>query len=335
MIKSSQIRLADVAAAVGVSKASVSQALNLSAEECPLKSETREKILDAVKRLGYRPSWHARVMAKRRTMSIGLLFYGFRPPLSGIYEDFLKQLSEDLQVKGYHILLVPVNDRGEWQNVVREGRIDGFVGFHYLDHDILKIVHEVGLPNVLVNVESTLPLNQILLDDYGGMTQLMNYLLSLGHKRIGYVQNYYPDPHYSLLLRYKAYRDAMKKAGHELMINDGGDVDDYLGRYMKSAQKPTALVCYTHTEAMMAISRLNSMGYRIPDDVSVAAFNDVPALTYQIPPVTTMAVSGENIGKISSDLLFKQIESESPVPCQTLLMPEQLILRTSVGPPKG
>lgn len=332
--------ISDVAKLANVAKSSVSHVLNTQAENCLLSAETRTRILNAVESLGYRPSWRAKSLTLGQTKSIGLVVGNLRPEIQGMNPPLMRACYESLLTFGYHMVVIPLDDKPEqtWKEPLLDQRVDGcLVMAHQWPRDILE---STRLPTVLLNVKSDAAYPQVLADDAGGCTLAMQHLLDLGHRRICFLLD---DKltilsHYSLSERVNAYKKAMNRAGlNEHTLVDHGPVENFIARHQPGSRNgPTAILCYSHAEAMKLLSLLWQQGLRVPDQVSVVGFDDVFPAAYTVPPLTTVAVPAMAMGIQAVEFLMTLIENKRK-PAKTLFansvrrLPEQLIIRASTG----
>ncbi len=162
------VTLADVALACNLSKGSVSRALSMTAEACPLSSATRERVLKVSQEMGYRVNAQARALARGRSMSIGLLYEGTLPILESVYHQIVDAFSLTLREHGYHLALVGLDDTDQWQDALFGGRVDGCVCLHSLPVRIEHIIDRLNLPLVLLNGKSELAHGSVGVDDRRG-----------------------------------------------------------------------------------------------------------------------------------------------------------------------
>ena len=124
----------DLARRAGVSKATASKAMSLPPEQCPVRKETRERILQVAEEIGYRPSWHAKALAHGKSHTVGLLYQGPYPwYLTGVYGEMIQALAVQLKSHGFHLLFVPISEEDDsWSDMLHDRRIDGCVLADYV-----------------------------------------------------------------------------------------------------------------------------------------------------------------------------------------------------------
>ncbi len=338
--KNSRPTIADVARHCGLSKGTVSKALNIPAEQCPVREATRERVMQAAKDLGYRPSWLARALAKQKTHTVGLLYARLMPPVVGIYERLIVILAASLQHRGYHLVLVSLADSDEAGQMVLDQRVDGCVVIEEITPGIEAVLREAEVPVALVNLQTDLPGLKVLVDDHGGGRMVTEHLLGLGHRRVVFL-----DPtekelaHFSHGQRVAGYEQAMRDAGlggQARLVKS--PVAAFAAETARSAERATGVIVYSHLEAIALMQALWRHGLRVPQDISVATFNDVPVTELTIPPLTTVAVPTREMGHQAGCRLVEEIEGrhedeDDGEASQTIVLPETLVVRESTAPP--
>jgi LacI family transcriptional regulator len=342
----------DVARAAGVSKATASKAMSLPPEECPVRKETRERILEIAGQMGYRPSWHAKALAHGRSHTVGLLYQGPFPwYVTGVYEGMLQSLAVSLQSRGYHLLFVPVTENdSSWSHMLHDQRLDGCVIVHQMPEYFQDVLCEAQLPAVLLNIKGEAQHLCIVPDDRGGAAQITQHLLDLGHRDIAFYQLPLRFQHWSIGERIAGYKDALRKTGlaaHAQLIECPADeLAQQLSTHKVtgSAQKrlkqcPTALIAYSHGDAIELMHALWKHGIAVPQELSVATFNDVYPLEWMTPPLTTVQVPAHDMGWRAGDMLVNLIEERhrGQMPGEMkhplITVAEKLIVRGSTAPP--
>ncbi len=330
-----RVTLADVAQACNLSKAAVSQALNAKPPQVTLKPETREFIRQKSIELGYTASWAARSLAVRSTRQIGLLFRYAVPETRGIYGDIVQSLTLRLEQEGYHLLFVPLHGNG-WAEILRGNRFDGCVVSDVDPAQSLAAIQEVGLPAVLVNNTVEDPaVSSIRPDDADGARQAVEHLLELGHRRIAYFGgSEQTNPHYSVRMRREAYAATMRRAGlggHVLEV--AGSMQNLFDRVPLGAEGYTAIVLYSHFEAVSILPQLHARNLRCPQDVSLVCFNDTFPMSELVPAFTTVAVPGAELGRVGAELMLELLGELPGREVRQVVLPQTLIVRQSTAPP--
>ncbi len=330
------VTIYEIAKRAGVSSSTVARVLRGDDRKSYRRSaETAERIRQIARELGYRPNLRARAFSRGRTRGIGLLYTDDAWIFEGVNTEVVNSLVRTLQVNGHHLVFCPIDEGGDWQEIVLGGQIDGGVVFQTLPAEVAQAVRERHLPLVLLGDNSDPSMSQVVVDDFAGAFAATKYLLGLGHQRVMLFVHESVKPHCSVQERLDGYRAAMHEAGLttcELVRVHEGDAIDALAR---GDARPTAVICYSDLESTLLVHSLWQVGLAIPADVSLIGFNDVFATKYMTPPLTTVGFDAAKIGEMGAQLVLK--DSETPVgdkqPTIFAIKPN-LIVRGSTGPPK-
>jgi DNA-binding LacI/PurR family transcriptional regulator len=171
-------------------------------------------------------------------------------------------------------------------------------------------------------------------DDENGTRAVMRHLLSLGHKRIAFNLGETPPAHFSVSIRAATYQLCMREAGLTPEEPFVGPIDQFVRRMIADPNRPTAILDYEHWSAVRLLQELWRNGLRVPDDISVATFNDTYPVMEVIPPLTTVALPTIQIAEHAVRLLLERIE-QPQTPAETIVLQESLVVRESTAAPKG
>lgn len=324
----------DVARHAKVSVASVSRALNGTGV---VTTQTRERVLRAVQKLNYTPHAGARSLSTRRTQTIGVL-------LPDIYGEFFSELIRgiDLAARARHLHLLVSSSHGdaaEASAAIRSmsGRVDGLlvmsphVDAHFLDNDL-----RVGVPTVLMNTRNEArTFSSLTVDDYGGAYSMMEHLARLGHRHIAHITG--PDSNFESHERLRGYRAArgeLRLPGDEFIV--AGDFNEESGyqaaaRLLARTPRPDAIFAANDMMAIGCLFGLTQAGVRVPDEIALAGFDDIPIASYVTPPLTTVRVEIADLGRRALERLAATIDDDGEgKPVVETLTPE-LIVRVSCG----
>lgn len=303
----------DVAREAGVSVATVSRVLNGSG---PVHEETRERIRAVARALRYVPDSAARSLITRRTETLGVVL----PDLYGeFFSEVMRGLDQAARRRGYHVLVSSSHaDRAEIEAAVGAmmGRVDGLVVMAPdVDAAALAANLPESLPVVLLNsgqggeeegdvvgaVAATIPFDVVDVDNYGGARAAVRHLLAQGHSRVAIIKG--AERNHDARERLRGYRDALAGAGLEAppRWEIAGDFTEGAGheaarRVLKMRPRPTALFAANDTMAIGALSALREAGARVPEDVAVVGFDDIPLARYMSPPLTSVHVDITRLG---------------------------------------
>lgn len=332
----------EVAARSGVSVATVSNVLqNKSHLYSP---ETAERVWQAVRELGYRPSSVARSLIRRRTDTIGVILEERQELVLDPYVmSVLEGLLEYTAPRNYPVKIVSLlyqRSSDSFLAHVDDGSVDGVVLVAPRTNSAaLQWAQRSELPAVVAG--STLPdtpLPCVDVDDVPAIQRLVRWLIELGHRRIGHLAG--PQTQWSAQRRLQAYRQTMQEAG--LRVEPHWVVEgrytppsgrEAMGRLLDQAPDLTAVVCANDWMAMGAMEAIHQRGWRIPDDISITGFDDIDTAQWVSPPLTTMRQPMRLIGFKAAEVLVEQMETGRRE-CEVILFPAELVVRQSVAPPR-
>ncbi len=329
--------LKDVARVAGLSEATVSLAINRSPETCPLKPSTRRRAVDAAQRLGYQPSFRGRALASGRTSMVGFVYARSAPMLTGMNEILVESLIDGLSSHGYTQMLISLKDEtSAAQRLIGRDHMDGVVALFPGAAALQQMPQLRDLPTIQVNDLTVPHLPAVVADDRAGAAMLTRHLLGLGHRDIAFISRQHTS-HYSAQSRREGYETTMVEAGLGAHIRTvtGQAPGQAVAMLLGLTPRPTAIIAMDHAVAIDVMHALWRSGIRIPDQMSVASFNDVFPVARMQPPLTVMAVPAEAMGHAAADMLVQWMQSGRPPAEQRLWFNEQLIVRESTAPPSG
>ena len=338
---------ADVARLAGVSRATVSYVVNgLSEAGVPITDETRQRVLKAVQQLGYHPDARAQSLRSGTTNTIGLLIPDMQNPH---YWEIANGVEQQLQTENFDLLLATTSldpDREiHFVDALSRRRIDGMILLlTYPDRVKTRIEALAKSQMPLVIVGSLLseadPALAVSFDCaepnyYDGALQAMRHLIGLGHQRFGFVYGV-ADPRLGTD-RLRAYRESLESAGlpfDEDLIEPCGTTLEagYQAtmRLLDRSPRPSAILVINDLLALGALRAAALHGLRVPDDLSIASFDDIEMAAYATPPLTTTRVHAEEIGRTAARLLLTRLQNPS-IPPQHVRIPSRLVVRASTG----
>jgi DNA-binding LacI/PurR family transcriptional regulator len=330
-----QPSIKDIARLARVSHPTVSRALHNS----PLvNAQTAAKIRKIADEAGYRASAVARGLVTRRTRTIGLVVTTVADPFASEVVCGVEQTAND---HGYSVFLAdsnadPVRERKVVQ-AFAERRLDGIivtssrVGALYL-----PLLKEMMVPIVLVNDQHPGAfVHSVMIDNLGGMRALAGHLTALGHRRIGYLGDQFG--YQSDVERFTGYAAALEAAGiekmPELVVHGDGRPEAAMAaieKLLALAHPPTAVCCYNDMSALGAMRQIRARGLRVPEQISVAGFDDLFFASYMEPALTTVRQPMRSMGQMAMESLFRLMSGEESVP--QIRVPAELIVRQSTAP---
>lgn len=316
----------DVAEYAGVSVSTVSHVINGTRYVDP---DTEQRVRVAIGVLKYRPNSVARSLRRRETNTIGLIVPDNSNPF---FAEVARAIEDYGFAESYNVILC--NSDGSEQkekayvDVLLSKRVDGLIlisSSHNTDH--LQHILDMGIPVVVVDRElGDLPVDQVMVDnEYGGYLA-GQYLLRLGHRRIGCIAG--PSELTPSHARVHGLQRALSEAGCDLPDRAlvPGDFryasgETAMHTLLKRKLNLTAVFAINDVMAIGAINVLRREGYRVPEDVSVIGFDNIPQSAMMWPPITTIAQPIFDLGQAAITLLLDQIRQETRVPSRIMLQP--------------
>ena len=331
----------EVAARSGVSVATVSNVLqNKSHLYSP---QTAERVWQAVRELGYRPSSVARSLIRRRTDTIGVILEERQELVLDPYVmSVLEGILEYTVPRNYPIKIVSMMYQQRPDSFlahVDDGSVDGVTLVAPRTHSAaLQWAAKADIPAVVAG--STLPgtpLPCVDVDDITAFGQVVRWLVELGHRRIGHIAG--PQTHWSAKRRLQGYLQTMQDMGispEPNWIVEGQYTPpsgkEAMERLLEVSPPLTAVVSGNDWMAMGAMEAIHQRGLRIPDDISVVGFDDIESAQWVMPPLTTFRQPMRQIGAKAAELVVKQIETGKRIR-DVVLFSADLVVRQSVAPP--
>jgi DNA-binding LacI/PurR family transcriptional regulator len=320
--------MSDVAKLTGVSPQTVSRVVN----GAPYVSEiTRRRVLEAMQELGYHPNSAARSLAQSRSHNIGIisiesLLYG--------PSTLLRFIEGAADAAGYSISVVHLRDlskRGTEDACRRfaDQSADGVILIEPV-HAASKFFQSLGVPLVALGRSSTRGIPSVSNDNAGDASNLVEYLLSLGHETVWHIAG--PAGWTAADQRIKGWQAALERAGRPVPDYARGDWTPRsgydLGLQLAKNRDVSAIFVANDHMAVGVLGALAASGRRVPEDVSVAGFDDSPEAEFLIPSLTTMRVNFDAVATTALDMLVKMIES-GPLPSAHTEVASLMMVRSS------
>lgn len=308
---------AQVAALAGVSQSAVSRVYTPGASVSP---KTAAKVRAAAETLGYRPNVLARAMITGKSRIIGLVVAYLE---NQFYPVALERLSRALQARGHHILIFMAdNDAGLTEQVVQElldYQVDGIIlASVAISNDIATRCEGAGIPVVLFNRgEAGHRHNEVTSDNLAGGREVARFLVACGHRRIAHIAGWQGSS--TGLERNEGFRTGLSEAGMQpLAVIDGmyaRDAAMQAARHlMERADPPDAIFVGNDHMAFGVIDQLrHGMGLRIPQDVSIVGYDDVPMASWPAYDLTTVRQPVDAMVEAAVDLLIRPAEGQPAV----------------------
>lgn len=327
----------DVARESGVSYTTVSRVLN--GYEF-VKAATRDKVLSTAEKLGYVPNQQARSLAGGRSNLIGILV----PTLdNGYIAEIIRGIDEELAISNYNLILYTTHRHGGKESnyvaTIVNGAADGLLlVVPMLSSTYLDALRQQHFPYVLIDQSDFAEKSPVVnATNWQGAYDATQYLIELGHRRIGFITGL-PELT-SAVERLEGYRTAL--ADHQLPIEETliveGDFAEQ-GGYLAAKKllalptRPTAIFASNDISAFGAMQALRDHGLRIPEDISLLGFDNIPQASITHPKLTSVHQPLEQMGRMAVRMLLEQIENPDRPPRQ-LTLATRLIVRDSCQPP--
>ncbi len=336
------VTIKDVAREAGVSIATASRALNRTDLVAP---DTRRRVREVAVRLHYTPHGGARSLITRRTHIIGVLL----PDLYGeFFSEVIRGIDQMAQREGYQCIVSSARQRGPTLEVAlraMRGRVDGLVLMSpEFTGELSRRTLPAGFPVVLVNCPPTgTPHDSLTVENYEGAYSMVRHLAGLGHRRIAILTG--APGNFDAEERLRGYRAALRDAAilpaAELVIP--GDFSEAAGEAGARAllalpQRPTAIFAANDGMAIGALSALRDAGVRVPEDIAIGGFDDIPMARYVDPPLTSVHVDISALGERAVTALLSVLRHPGRHAFTRETAPTTLVVRRSCGarlPPGG
>lgn len=322
-------RITDVARLAGVSTATVSRVL---ADPSRVTPKTRARVQDAVARLGYVPNPAARTLRSQKTRMVLVVL----PDLENVFfSRILRGIEETLAAAGYGMIIAdlpPGSERGPAIAGFARRQVDGVI---LLNGRTLGPQAE-GLPAIgLCEAIADAGFPQIVVDNRPAAARVVAHLAGLGHRRIAHLVG--PKGNVLEVEREAGYEDGLAAAGlpFDSALVWPGDYTLESGaraaaRLLATPERPTAVFCSNDTMAIGLVGALAEAGLRVPEDVSVAGFDDIEFAAMSRPALTTIRQPRRLLGQAAADALLARLAGDAP-PHRRVLETE-LVVRASTGP---
>lgn len=318
-----------------------------------VSDETRARVLQVIAETGYKPSLVGRALSGGRTFNIGVIFPHrgadrfFSDPF---YTTVLQEIERVLSENEYNIILsapmIPYETAHQFQRLLGSRYLDGALTFEILtDAPLRPYLEASGVPCLSVSYHhATCDYNTLYVDDSIGARELVEHTLSLGHQRIGIIATP-PATLGAWELRMGGYRAAFEAAGldfdrvpkvyGDFTVESGRAAVDALLQHF-APDRPTCIICFNDRMAIGAIQELQALGLRVPDDVSVAGFDDISLAQTIHPALTTVKQPAEQLGARAAELLIDLIRyaDSGQTRLPPSVIPSWLVIRESLKPPR-
>lgn len=332
------VTINDIAKAAKVSPSTISRVI---ANNPRISAATRERVLKIMKEMNYHPNYIARSLAKKSTKIIGLVVPGsaenaFRHPF---FPEILRGIGSVAYKNGYNILISSANNAAEEKQMAKEFAVGGITEGIILMTSMIKDpavseLQKMNFPFVVVGrPQNHNEVNWVDNNNFAISYELTKHFISQGYKRIAFLGISYD---YTVTIdRLEGYKKALEDNGLSFdsgltvegkFIDDKGD--DLMNKLFDKGTIPDAVIAIDDLLAFGVIAAIREKGLRVPDDITVAGFNNAPLSEYMTPALTSVEVKAFTLGVKAFELLLADMESEHKS-FNRAIVPGELIIRKS------
>lgn len=338
-----QVTIRDVAERAGVSYQTVSRVINNKGE---VAAGTRQRVLEIIEELGYHPSAIARSLAHQRTRTLGLITADFS---DYFFTQVIAGAEREARERDFLFLLSSTErnpqDELVYLRLLAERRVEGILFARPSTEPDERHVSELlrlGIPVVTSAYHlEDVGLSVVDVDNVDGGLKATRHLVGAGRRRVATITG--PPSWRSVADRSRGYRQALQEAGLEAdeALVDQGDWSYDSGfqatrRLLELGRPFDALFAQNDRMAIGAMAALHRAGRRIPEDVAVVGYDDIPVAQFVEPPLTTVRQPMQEVGRVATRLLIEHVDSPDTPPREILLGTELVVRRSSGSPgPEG
>jgi DNA-binding LacI/PurR family transcriptional regulator len=328
----------DVAKKSGVSRTTVSLVLN----EVPgisISEVTRQRVLKVAKELNYHPDSTGRKLASGRSNTLGLVLRQSHEQVfaDALIPQVLLGIEQAATAQGFQVLLKPLEpeDSDGYMRLVHENHVDGIIlsGPRQDETEIIRLYQD-GLPVMLMGQLPGSGLPFVDIDAVDGSARAVRHLIEHGHRRIALITNAAME-YTSAQQRRMGYQKALIEAGIEpddSLMQEGTYTPasglKAMKKLLEASPRPTAVFVASDVVAMGALQAIKRAGLRIPQDLAVVGFDDIPLADFYDPPLTTIHIPSYDLGWAAGERLVRLVQGES-LDQEGVLLESELIVRKS------
>jgi LacI family transcriptional regulator len=334
------LTLEGIARLAGVSRSTVSRVVN---NQPSVRDQVRERVWEVIHETGYQPHAAARSLVTRRTRIVGVLIPEAVTTLftDPFFSHLLCGITQTCNSQQYHLMLSlfndPVGPEEMYRRVVHSGHLDGVVvASTRVDDPLIGRLLQDSVPFVMVGRHPDERISYVDIDNIAAARIAVEYLIGLGHQRIATITG--PLSMTSGQDRLAGYRQAL--AAHQLAVDEAliveGDFTEASGLAAARdllTRSVTAIFAANDIMAVAALKVIREAGLRVPQDVAIVGFDDIPLATAVEPALTTVRQPIHDLGSMAADLLLNLLENppETQAPAHRIILPAELIVRGSCG----
>ncbi len=330
--------LNDVAKIAGVSTMTVSRVVNGSGYTSP---EAQARVKQAIAELGYMPNGLARQLRSKRTKTIALVVTDIRNPF---FTTIASGVEDTARARGYAVMFCNTyeseTEEAEYVRVLIERRVDGVLLVPAVGADkSVLLLQEHGMPTVILDRHlSGTEADEVRADSKAGAYEAVHHLTELGHRRIAILAG--PEGVSTSTDRVAGYREALHEAcpnGEcgQIIFGEFNEASGYAmtREILQEENRPTAIFAANNFIAFGAIRALREAGLRIPEDISMVVFDDLPPGWVLDPFLTVVSQPAYEIGTRAAEILLDRLAGKAPEGHQSIVLPSELVIRRSTARP--
>jgi len=341
--KKARVTITDVAKAANVSATTVSRILNERDKDGKIKisAQTKALVLKKAEELGYQLNPFASALRSKRTGLIGAIIRDIADPFP---VKLAKRVRREVNAQGFELLIGDTEydeDAVEKQlNLMVNHLFDGLLIFTHSGEKLLGNLEKYSVPYVtLTGGYQSLEKPRVYTNDREGIDMVLHHLLDLGHRNIGFIGR----QDISIKQREIYFREIMIQHGFPLVdryietdAKSAADISNYFATISRLSTRPTAILCANDVIAIRAINFAHQYGFKVPEDLSIAGFDDIDQAAETSPALTTVQQPYEELAKQAVHLLIRLMNNLEPVLFKTdLLLSPRLVVRQSTGAAKA
>ncbi|MDR3691831.1 MAG: LacI family DNA-binding transcriptional regulator [Fimbriimonas sp.] len=339
----SRATLKEVASKVGVSICTASVVLNNSNSGSRVSDATRTAVIEAARELGYRANQIARSLHAGHTHVIGVVPAATETNilLGPHLQHVLNGIVNETEVHGYDLSIITRCDQSRPSDLLDAllgGRMDGVIVVAPRSNSrLIPLLRDEHLPMVVIDGDPEMCDNIYVIDNDTSVRRAIQHLVDLGHRNIGHIAG--PQDLFAARIRKDAFFREMSRLGVPLKLEwlqvgvfNIPSGEDAMNRILRHDELPTAVFCANDEMAFGAIRAILAKGLRVPEDITVVGFDDVPFAAMTTPTLTTIRQPVDEIARAATSALIGYIEEGVPIGSRTF--PGSLVERMSSAPPR-
>ncbi len=329
------MNIKEVAARAKVSTATISRTINQSELVSP---KTAERVWRAIRELGYYPNTQARALVSGKSRIFGLIISDISNPF---FPELVKAFEDTAILHAYEVIVANTDYKSDRMGLcVRrmiERKVDGVaIMTSEIDRPLLDELSKRDMPIVFLDIGKVKPLISNISVDYArGIRESVQHLVALGHKRIGFISG--PSDLKSARTRRSAFLDCLRECGisekHQIVVEGNHRVDGgqaAMREMLARPTPPTAVLTSNDLSAIGALHAIQNAGLRVPQDISVIGFDDIELSQYTQPPLTTVRLSRDELGRKAFHALSQAAEGTATAG-QDIKIATSLVIRESTA----